>query len=68
MLASLVATCKMAGVNPVDHLDDTLRALLDGHSRSGIEDLMPWRPMQTSSLTAEGRDVALTSKLADERC
>lgn len=52
MLASLVATCKMAGVNPVDYLADTLRAILDGHPRSHIEDLMPWRHAQPSSLVA----------------
>jgi len=50
MLASLVATCKLAGVNPVDYLADTLRAILDGHPKSRIEDLMPWRYAQPSSL------------------
>jgi transposase len=49
MLASLVATCKMSGVNPVDYVDATLRAILDGHPQSRIEDLMPWRFNQTSS-------------------
>ena len=43
MLASLVATCKLAGVNPVDYLADTLRAILNGHPKSRIEDHMPWR-------------------------
>jgi hypothetical protein len=53
MLASLVATCKLSGVNPVDYLADTLRAILDGHPRSRIEDLMPWRyAQQPSSLAA----------------
>ena len=52
MLASLVATCKMSGVNPVDCLAATLRAILDGHPQSGIEDLMPWRYAQPSSLAA----------------
>lgn len=52
MLASLVATCKLAGVNPVDYLADTLRAILDGHPKSRIEDLMPWRYAQPSSLAA----------------
>jgi hypothetical protein len=41
MLASLVATCKMSGVNPVDYLAATLRAILDGHPKSRIEELMP---------------------------
>ena len=53
MLASLLATCKLSGVNPVDHLADTLRAILDGHPGSRIEDLMPWRyAQQPSSLAA----------------
>ncbi len=42
----------MAGVNPVDYLDTTLRVILDGHSQSGIEELMPWRYAPLSSLTA----------------
>ena len=52
MLASLVVTCKMSGVNPVDYIAATLRAILDGHPRSRIEDLMPWRFDQPSSLAA----------------
>ena len=52
MLASLVATCKMSGVNPIHYLADTLRAILDGHPQSGIEDLMPWRFRLRSSLAA----------------
>lgn len=42
MLASLVATCKMSDVNPVAYIAETLRAILDGHPRSLIDDLMPW--------------------------
>jgi hypothetical protein len=52
MLASLVATCKMSGVNPVDYIAATLRAILDGHPKSGIETMMPWRFNQPSSLAA----------------
>lgn len=52
MLASLVATCKMSNVNPVDYIADTLRAILDGHPKSAIEDLMPWCFNQPSSIAA----------------
>ena len=52
MLASLVATCKIADVNPVGYIATTLRAVLEGHSQSRIEDLMPWRFEQPSSLAA----------------
>jgi transposase len=52
MLASLIATCKMSGPNPVDYIADTLRSILDGHPKSRSEDLMPWRFNQPSSLAA----------------
>jgi hypothetical protein len=34
LLASLVATCKMSGVNPIDYIAETLAALLDGHPKA----------------------------------
>ena len=43
MLASLVATCKMADMNPVDYIAATLRAILDGH---------PNRPLKNPTLDA----------------
>jgi hypothetical protein len=52
LLASLVATCKMNGVDPVAYLAATLRAILDGHPHSRIEDLMPWRFLAPSSQPA----------------
>ncbi|RAZ82093.1 DUF2867 domain-containing protein [Cereibacter johrii] len=52
MLASLVATCKMSDVNPVSYIAETLRAILDGHTASRIENLMPWHFRKTSSRAA----------------
>src|SRR6056297_421877 len=52
LLASLIANCKMCDVDPVSYLSDTLRALLDGHPRSRIEDLMPWNLAVASSRAA----------------
>jgi len=52
MLASLIATCKMSDVNPIDYIAQTLRAILDGHPRSRIEALMPWCFDRPSSLAA----------------
>ncbi len=43
MIASLVATCKMSDVNPVDYIAETLRVILDGHPMNAIQDLMPWQ-------------------------
>ncbi|WP_373283083.1 transposase domain-containing protein, partial [Cribrihabitans marinus] len=34
------------------YLSDTLRALLDGHPRSRIDDLMPWNFAAASSRAA----------------
>jgi transposase len=43
LLASLVATCKLNDVEPVAYIAATLRAILDGHPQSRIDELMPWR-------------------------
>ncbi|MCZ0964388.1 transposase domain-containing protein [Paracoccus sp. EF6] len=40
----------MSGVNPVDYISTTLRAILDGHPKARIEELMPWSFAQPSSL------------------
>src|SRR5690606_27170146 len=52
LLASIVATCKLNGVNPVAYLANTLTAILDGHPSSRIDDLMPWRFAKASSQLA----------------
>ena len=62
MLASLVATCKMSDVNPVDYLADTLRALLDGHPKRRIDELMPWQFRRAPSLAAQAPGKALTKE------
>ena len=52
MLASLIANCKMCDVDPVSYLAETLRAVLDGHPKSRIDDLMPWNFAPATSLAA----------------
>jgi len=52
MLASLVATCKMSDINPIDYLTATLQAILDGHPQNRIEELMPWNFAEKASLAA----------------
>lgn len=52
LLASIVATCKLSDVNPVAYIAETLRAILDGHPQSRIEDLMPWNFPKVSSSNA----------------
>jgi hypothetical protein len=52
MLAYLVATCKLNSVCPFNYIQQTLRAIFDGHRRNQIEQLMPWTSPQPSSLAA----------------
>lgn len=52
LLASIVATCKLNGVDAVAYLAATLRAILDGHPQSRIDDLMPWCFPTPSSFAA----------------
>lgn len=49
LLASIVTTCKLNDVNPVDYIAETLEAILNGHPQSKIELLMPWRFRNTST-------------------
>jgi len=52
LLASIVATCKLNDVDPVAYITQTLQAILNGHPRSCIEELMPWSFVTASSLAA----------------
>ena len=42
VIASLIETCKMNGVDPHAWLATTLTAIVKGHKQSQIQDLLPW--------------------------
>ena len=42
ILASLIETCKLNGVDPQAYLTDLLARLVAGHSISELEQLLPW--------------------------
>jgi hypothetical protein len=42
VIASLIETCKMNGVDPQEWLSATLTAIVQGHKQSQIDDLLPW--------------------------
>lgn len=42
MVASLVETCKLNGVNPQAYLADLLTRLVQGWPQRRIDELMPW--------------------------
>jgi len=42
MLASLIETCKLNGVEPHSYLTSVLSAIVNGHKQKHIEQLLPW--------------------------
>lgn len=53
LFASLLATCKINGVEPVACLAATMTAIIDGYPMSCIDELMPWRFQTVSSEIAQ---------------
>ena len=43
ILASLIETCKLNGIEPHGYLTQTLTVIVNGHNQSRIEELLPWR-------------------------
>lgn len=41
-IASLIATCKMNGVEPFAYMRTTLEAIAAGHPHANLDDLLPW--------------------------
>ncbi len=42
VLASLVETCKLNGVDPAAYFNDVITRIVQGHPQSQIDQLMPW--------------------------
>jgi transposase len=42
IIASLVETCKLCGVDPQAYLTDVLSRIVTGHLNTRIDDLLPW--------------------------
>lgn len=42
VIASLIETCKMNGIDPHAWLSATLTEIVQGHKQSQIDDLLPW--------------------------
>ena len=51
-LASLIATCKLNGVDPYAWMKATLEAIAHGHPQSRIDALMPWAFKSSATATA----------------
>ncbi len=54
VIASLIETCKLNGVEPHAYLNDVITKIVNGHPNSRIEELLPWAYIAEQSL----KDVA----------
>ncbi|MEH6721862.1 MAG: IS66 family transposase [Aurantimonas endophytica] len=54
VIASLIETCKLNGVDPQTYLAAVVTLIVQGHPNSAIDDLMPWqfRPADTLAAVA----------------
>jgi transposase len=52
IIASLVETCKLCGVDPQAYLADVLSRIATGHLNTRIDDLLPWAYATTPDLKA----------------
>ena len=42
VIASLVETCKLNGVDPQAYLADVISRIVNGHPQSQLDELLPW--------------------------
>jgi len=42
VIASLIETCKLNGIEPHGYLSDTLTAIAQGHKQTDVKELLPW--------------------------
>ena len=52
VIASLVETCKLTGVEPLGYLTDVISQIVNGHPQSRIDELLPWAYPSTTALKA----------------
>lgn len=52
MIASLIETCKLIGVEPYAYLAGVITRIVDGHPNSRLDELLPWTYPATPNLKA----------------
>ena len=55
IIASLIETCKLNGIDPQAYLADVITRIVNGHPNSRIDELLPWAYVRP---TIELKDVA----------
>ena len=54
IIASLIETCKLNGINPQSYLTDVITQIVTDHPNNRIDELLPWAYIATPAL----KDVA----------
>jgi hypothetical protein len=49
VIASLIETCKLIGVEPHAHLADVFTKIVNDHPNSRIDELLPWTYLNAPS-------------------
>ena len=52
VIASLIETCKLIGVEPHAYLADIITRIVDGHPQSRLDQLLPWAYPPAATLKA----------------
>jgi transposase len=52
IIASLIETCKLGGIDPQTYIADVITRIVNGHPNSQIDDLLPWAYAQSADLKA----------------
>jgi hypothetical protein len=52
VIASLIETCKLVGVEPLTYLTDVITRIVAGHPNSRLDQLLPWAYPTTQALKA----------------
>jgi transposase len=52
VVASLIETCKLTGVEPFAYLTEVITQIVNGHPNSRLDDLLPWTYPATQDLKA----------------
>jgi transposase len=52
VIASLIETCKLCGVEPHAYLADVITRIVNGHLNRQIDDLLPWADPTAPALKA----------------
>jgi transposase len=63
VIASLIETSKLTGIDPHAYLADVITKIINGHPNSRVDELLPWAYPTHPSTQGRGLKTALTMKV-----